>query len=72
MTEQAASLARPGDEAQAEYWWKKKGVERASCRIPPRPGHTCPECGEGTLAYDGLFVLNCDRCGYVAESGASW
>lgn len=71
MAEKAA-LVRQDDAQEKEYWWKSDEPEQAQCRIPPRPGHTCPECGEGTLAYDGLFILTCDRCGYVAESGASW
>ena len=72
MVQETGTAARPGDAAEKEYWWKREDSEEESCRIPPRPGQTCPECGEGTLAYDGLFILVCDLCGYVAESGASW
>ncbi len=35
----------------------------------PKPGDDCPTCNQGKLVYDGLFILTCDRCGYVAESG---
>lgn len=35
----------------------------------PKPGDDCLICHQGTLAYDGLFVLSCDQCGQVAESG---
>jgi len=70
MAQEATSHARPGDERAKDYWWKKDGAEQQSCELQPRPGHTCPICGKGVLAYDGLFVLVCDHCGYVAESGA--
>ena len=78
MAQKEAPRTRPGDEGrheggeEKEYWWKREENEPESCRIKPRPGHTCPSCGQGVLAYDGLFVLTCDRCGYVAECGASW
>ena len=71
MAEKVA-VVRQDDAQEKEYWWKSEKPEQEQCRIPPRPGHTCPECGEGTLAYDGLFILTCDRCAYVAEGGASW
>ncbi|MEZ4643756.1 MAG: hypothetical protein R3E31_13670 [Chloroflexota bacterium] len=35
----------------------------------PKPGDTCPTCNQGKLAYDGLFILTCEQCGYIAESG---
>jgi ribosomal protein L37AE/L43A len=33
-------------------------------QVEPRPGDVCPECKEGTLDYDGMLNLSCDRCGY--------
>ena len=69
---QKAVPAQTGEEVEKEYWWKGKAAEGESCPIRIRPGDTCPKCGNGTLAYDGLFLLTCDGCGYVAESGASW
>ena len=30
----------------------------------PRPGDKCPQCKEGSLDYDGMLNLSCDRCGY--------
>ena len=61
-----------GDRVQKKYWWKREKAEATneSCQIPSRPGQLCAECGQGRLAYDGLFILTCDHCGYVAESGA--
>lgn len=51
------------------YWWRQTGA--AACAAPaPKPGDCCPTCGEGVLAYDGLFVLSCTTCGKAAESGA--
>jgi len=67
-----------GDKGRAsngrEYWWKAKAEPEAGevCAIRPRPGYLCPECGEGILAYNGLFVLTCPACAYVAESGANF
>jgi hypothetical protein len=52
------------------FWWQKDAADSDVCLLPPRPGQTCPECGEGALAYDTLFVLTCPHCHYVAESGA--
>ncbi|PID85257.1 MAG: hypothetical protein CSB13_08955 [Chloroflexi bacterium] len=52
----------------ATYWWRKK---KRTCHNPtPKPGEPCPNCTEGILAYDGLFVLTCARCGKAAENGA--
>ncbi len=36
---------------------------------PLREGNPCPVCGRGRLAYDGLLVLRCDRCGYSGDQG---
>jgi hypothetical protein len=60
--------------AAGTYWWKEEaGPEEGDvCAIRPRPGHRCPECGEGTLAYNGLFLLTCPECHYVAEGGANF
>jgi hypothetical protein len=50
------------------YWWQQKN---SSCDAPtPKPGDPCPACNQGLLAYDSLFLLTCNRCGQVAESGA--
>jgi ribosomal protein L37AE/L43A len=55
--------------SQKSYWWRQK--EASACATPPpKPGNCCPTCGEGILAYDGLFVLTCSHCGKAAESGA--
>jgi len=34
------------------------------------PGRPCPKCRRGTLAYNTLWQLVCDRCGHIAESGS--
>ncbi len=36
---------------------------------PPKPGDLCPYCQQGTLAYDGLFLLTCNTCKKVTEGG---
>lgn len=36
---------------------------------PPKPDEQCPNCQQGTLAYDGLFLLTCNTCHKVAEGG---
>ena len=63
-----------GQAAAGDYWWKRKAepAEGEACAIRPRPGHLCPECGEGILAYNGLFLLTCPECNYVAEGGANF
>jgi ribosomal protein L37AE/L43A len=55
---------------QKQYWWREKKASKNTCAIRRLPGQTCPECKEGKLAYDGLFILTCSACGYIAESGA--
>lgn len=55
---------------QKRYWWREKEASKNTCAIRYRPGHPCPECGEDALVYDGLFMLTCPACGYIAESGA--
>jgi hypothetical protein len=56
--------------SESEFWWKQpNGAKTEPCAAVPRPGELCPECGEACLAYDGLFVLTCPHCHYVAESG---
>ena len=50
------------------YWWQAKN---SSCAAPmPKPGDPCLACNQGILAYDCLFLLTCNQCGQVAESGA--
>lgn len=50
-------------------WWRAEQQEKKVCPVPLKPGDTCPACGQGELAYDGLFLLVCRRCGAVAEGG---
>ncbi|MBK7177700.1 MAG: hypothetical protein IPH82_11030 [Chloroflexi bacterium] len=54
---------------QATVWWRKPDALPCQSR-PPKPGDVCPTCGNGRLAYDGLFILACSACGEAAESGA--
>lgn len=50
------------------YWWRKKG--EVKCSHPqPKPGDLCPHCAKGRLVFDGLFILACDHCQHVADSG---
>ena len=51
------------------YWWRRDN-RADSCSVHMMPGTLCPECGCGTLSYDGLFILSCEECGYIAASGA--
>ena len=55
---------------QQRYWWRGNRKTKDVCEVGNRPGHVCPQCGEGILAYDGLFMLTCPACGHIAESGA--
>ncbi len=50
-------------------WWRAEEPAKTVCQIPVKPGQICPNCGEGILAYDGLFLLTCPVCGHVAEGG---
>ncbi|MCB9418341.1 MAG: hypothetical protein H6667_00935 [Ardenticatenaceae bacterium] len=61
--------AAQAEETQADsYWWRQKS---SRCNAPaPKPGDLCPNCGQGVLDYDSLFLLTCNQCGQVAESGA--
>ncbi len=59
------------------YWWQEANKQETAvsadsdlCLLEtPKPGDLCPYCQEGTLAYDGLFLLTCDKCKKVAEGG---
>lgn len=51
------------------YWWQSQTQQSVMASPSMEPGQRCPECEEGILQYDSLFVLTCPRCGYVAESG---
>ena len=55
---------------QKRYWWRDEGELGRACAVHYRPGQPCPQCRKGVLAYDGLFMLTCRACGYIAESGA--
>lgn len=33
------------------------------------PGRRCPACRRGTLIYNTLWQLVCDRCGRIADGG---
>lgn len=55
---------------QKRYWWRKKEASKETCAMRYLPGQRCPQCAEDDLAYDGLFILTCPACGYIAESGA--
>ena len=63
----AVTIPQSAPKATADYWWK---TGTAVTCAAPKPGHLCPECGQGQLAYDSLFNLVCPRCDYVAGSGA--
>ena len=53
-----------------KYWWHAEDASERTCALRYTPGQRCPNCHKGSLAYDGLFMLTCSACGYVAESGA--
>ena len=55
---------------EKRFWWRDKKEAKNTCAIRHQPGHLCPECREGVLGYDGLFMLTCPACGYIAEGGA--
>jgi len=40
------------------------GPAEEKVQVELHPGDACPECKEGTLDYDGMLNLSCDRCGY--------
>ena len=50
------------------YWWRQKGETKCS-QPQPKPGDFCPNCHKGRLTFDGLFVLTCDLCQHIADSG---
>jgi len=50
------------------YWWRGHDTSPGSC-LRKKPGEPCTRCGKGVLIYDGLFLLTCQTCGFVAESG---
>jgi hypothetical protein len=56
------------DSGSETYWWQQKSD---GCNAPDlKPGDECPACKKGILYYDSLFLLTCNQCGQVAESGA--
>jgi hypothetical protein len=55
--------------SNGRFWWRNP--DKPDCKKPqPKPGDICPSCGEGKLAFDGLFMLVCRRCQHIADSGA--
>lgn len=55
-------------EVNGRFWWRSK--QKKGCQRPQlKPGDPCPHCPEGTLAFNGLFMLVCDRCQKTADSG---
>jgi len=64
-----AQNAAESQSPKPTYWWRKP--DALPCQASaPKPGDVCPACGQGRLAYDGLFILTCSVCGEAAESGA--
>jgi hypothetical protein len=62
------TAAQAQESGSDTYWWQQKS---SSCDAPaPKPGDPCPICGKGVLDYDALFLLTCNQCGQIAESGA--
>ncbi|MAT97348.1 MAG: hypothetical protein CL608_09420 [Anaerolineaceae bacterium] len=66
MTQQMVNDKESGGDGR--YWWRKKGEAKCS-RPQPKPGDNCPNCHNGKLVFDGLFILTCDCCQHVADSG---
>lgn len=58
------------EKTEPRFWWRANGKAKTSCAVRLQPGDTCPQCAEGALEYDGLFLLTCTSCGHVAEGGA--
>lgn len=56
--------------SEKTYWWQPDKPAAESCSAAAVPGKRCPTCRQGRLAYDSLFILTCNACGYVAEGGA--
>ncbi|MBK8988970.1 MAG: hypothetical protein IPM39_23345 [Chloroflexi bacterium] len=55
--------------SQTTFWWRNSAAP--ACQKPdPKPGDLCSACGNGRLAYDGLFVLTCPVCGHAVAGGA--
>lgn len=56
--------------AEKRPWWRVERDEAApNCGHELHPDDTCPVCGEGKLAYNGLFQLECRRCQAIADPG---
>ncbi|MEZ4519050.1 MAG: hypothetical protein R3C44_20280 [Chloroflexota bacterium] len=75
-TEQALRYAlvtmKQGESEQTtrDHWWRRESEEATVCQRQLTVDDVCPTCGKGKLAYNGLFQLECLRCGAVADSGA--
>jgi len=61
-------VAEKKNEQSGRYWWHQKGESKCS-QPQPKPGDICPSCHEGKLEFDGLFILTCERCLHIADSG---
>ena len=68
MTRQKDTYNKPAQN-DSTFWWKSTDQNACDTKSP-KPGDLCTECEEGLLAYDGLFVLTCEKCGKAAEAGA--
>ncbi len=65
----AMSMEQVAESIENDFWWTTNQTD-GHCSDRLSLGSRCPECSSGHLEYDGLFVLNCPECGYVASSGA--
>jgi hypothetical protein len=65
----AIVMEQAADPTENEFWWTQNRAD-GFCGDQLLPGSKCPQCDHGQLEYDGLFVLCCSECGYVASSGA--
>jgi ribosomal protein L37AE/L43A len=63
-------MEKSRESAPQPFWWRAEKQEKNECAVAHKPGDKCPACGQGELAYDGLFLLACTACGAVAEGGA--
>lgn len=63
-------MEKKRQQTETKYWWRKDNEPKRVCAIRYQPGQPCPKCTRGRLAYNGLFILACPVCGYVAEGGA--
>lgn len=63
-----ANMKQKSANSKKTYWWRTNSPIHCVKNGQAMPGDVCTHCQKGILAFDGLFNLVCDTCGYVSDT----